>query len=114
MKFSLTWPVEDDVILAPDALSGQLGETIPVNVGDWSTEGVIVAVKVADDGGSFDVTIEVDNDLDVEVCPTTGYALGNIATVDGRWVCCGGRYPDHITRDPDVTRGAGQTSPTST
>lgn len=36
-----------------------------------------------------------DGDHDELRCPTTGVVRGNIATVDGRWVCCGGDYPDH-------------------
>jgi len=42
-----------------------------------------------------DVTDTADDTDEPMVCPTTGYVLNNIATVDGRWVCCGGLYPDH-------------------
>jgi hypothetical protein len=38
---------------------------------------------------------------DSQVCPTTGDRLRNIATIDSRWVCCGGLYPDHA--EPEET-----------
>jgi hypothetical protein len=36
-----------------------------------------------------------EDDDDIVICPTTGRRLENIATIDSRWVCCGGLYPDH-------------------
>jgi hypothetical protein len=43
---------------------------------------------------------DTDDDDAPQVCPTTGYVLNNIATVYGRWVCCGGLYPDHQPTTP--------------
>lgn len=43
---------------------------------------------------------ECDGDHDDLRCPTTGVVRGNVATVNGRWACCGGLYPTHIHADP--------------
>lgn len=37
-----------------------------------------------------------DGDHEPRRCPTTGVLLGNIDTVNGHWLCCGGLYPDHV------------------
>lgn len=38
---------------------------------------------------------ECDGDHDELRCPTTGVVRGNIATVNGKWICCDGDYPNH-------------------
>lgn len=39
-------------------------------------------------------------------CPTTGNVRGFIATVDGRYVCCGGQYPNHQAERTPAELGA--------
>lgn len=45
-------------------------------------------------------TAGCDGDHEPRRCPTTDVKRGDVDTVDGRWVCCGGLYPTHIHADP--------------
>lgn len=47
------------------------------------------------DGCEHCAEIRALDEEDREVCPATGIVLGDIATVDARWVCCGGLFPNH-------------------
>jgi hypothetical protein len=41
---------------------------------------------------------EARDEVAAQTCPTTGVQRGNVDTVDGRWSCCGGLWPDHKER----------------
>jgi len=41
---------------------------------------------------------EARDEVAAQTCPTTGIQRGNVDTVDGRWSCCGGLWPDHKER----------------
>lgn len=41
-----------------------------------------------------------DGDHEPLRCPTTRTLLGKVATANGRYLCCGGLYPDHAADIP--------------
>jgi hypothetical protein len=44
---------------APGSWDSQVGKTVPFKVGERSTEATVIAVRVADDGNSVAITVEL-------------------------------------------------------
>lgn len=66
-------PAPAGTTIAPGALDSQVGKEIPVNLPDGGSKpGRVVAAKVADDGQSVELTIEVD----ITLPPSGPYSFG--------------------------------------
>lgn len=61
---SYNQPAPDGGTFSPDAFDSQVGEEIPVRTPDGTTQtGRVVAAKIAEDGQSAELTIDVPIDL---------------------------------------------------
>jgi hypothetical protein len=64
MKMSYKQPAPDGATFASDAFDSQVGREIPVNVeGSEATTGRLIAARVADDGKSVELQLDVDVEL---------------------------------------------------
>lgn len=73
MRITVNQPAEPGTKYAPTAFDGQIGKTIPFSVpGQSAAECTVVAAKVADNGASAALTLDVPDALGSvlgEPCP---------------------------------------------
>lgn len=60
MSFSFTMQAEPGTRFTADAFANQIGHRTTVRAGERTTEAVVLGAKVAPDGGSAELTVDVD------------------------------------------------------
>jgi len=76
-RIAMDQPAPDGGVFAPNAFDSQVGKTVPLNVGGETTTCTITAAKVADDGLSVEVCLDVPDGVAQLIRPEPGsFSLG--------------------------------------
>lgn len=92
-----------DAYLAPGALDGIVGKTIPMRTEQGVRPATVVAAEVGDDGYTYTMTLEIRDRIATGTCDVCGHPADQHA-LGGQWYCtdCGGpcRAPEPETQQP--------------